>query len=64
MHEVTEALTAAGIDAGSYSGHSFRISAVTAAAQVGIPACTIRMLGHWKSDAYQLYVRTPWKFLL
>ncbi|XP_065902345.1 uncharacterized protein [Dysidea avara] len=37
----------------SYNTHSFRISAATSAAQADIPDWCIKMLGCWKSDAYQ-----------
>ena len=59
IREVKEALVIAGVDSKSYSGHSFRIGATTAAAKAGVPAFTIKMLGRWESEAYQLYVRTP-----
>ena len=39
--------------------HSFRIRAVTTAAQVNIPRTSIQMLGRWKSYAYQTYIKTP-----
>ena len=42
---VREALTAAGVDSKSYSGHSFRIGAATAAGKRGLPPATIQTLG-------------------
>ena len=42
-----------------YSTHSFRIGAATSATQAQIPDSQIKMLGRWRSDAYQRYVRTP-----
>ena len=57
--EVKQALTAAGVDCRPYSGHSFRSGAATTAAQQGIGDATIKMMGRWKSSAYQLYVKTP-----
>jgi len=56
---VREALTLAGIDCSPYSGHSFRSGAATTASKCGISDATIKMLGRWKSSAYQLYVKTP-----
>ena len=53
------ALQLANFDASAYSGHSFRIGAATAAAAAGVPPYFIRMLGRWKSEAYQSYIRTP-----
>ena len=32
--------------------------ATTAAAQ-GVPVHLIKTLGHWSSDTYQIYIRTP-----
>ena len=57
--EVKRALTRAGVDCKHYSGHSFRSGAATAAAKQGMGDATIKMLGRWKSSAYQLYVKTP-----
>ena len=57
--EVRNALMSAGIDPKPFSGHSFRIGAATTAAQQGVEDSTIKMLGRWKSAAYQLYIKTP-----
>ena len=59
VSEVRKALLSAGIDPKPYSGHSFRIGAATTAAKQGVEDSTIKMLGHWKSSAYQLYIKTP-----
>ena len=53
------ALREAGVDADSYSGHSFRIGAATTAAQHGLQDSLIQTLGRWRSSAYTLYIRTP-----
>jgi site-specific recombinase XerD len=54
-----DALDAAGISHAHYSGHSFRIGSVTAAARAGVPDHLIKALGRWESEAYQIYIRTP-----
>ena len=56
---VTSTLQRAGIDDKRYNTHSFRIGAATTAKEAGISDIHIKMLGRWKSSAYQLYVRTP-----
>ena len=43
--KVREAMCLAGLNYEDYSGHSFRIGAVTTAAQKGISDSTIKMLG-------------------
>ncbi len=53
--EVKRTLEKAGMDSRAYSGHSFRSGA---AARQGVEDSTIKMLGRWRSSAYQLYVRT------
>ena len=61
VQAVREALVAAGIESDNYAGCSFRIGAATTAAQCGIQELTIKMLGHWQSAAYMLYIKTPGK---
>ena len=53
----------AGFKPEDYAGHSFRIGAATMAAACGVPVDTIKTLGRWKTQAYQLYVRLPRKQL-
>ena len=48
-----------GLDPTKYAGHSFRIGAATSAASKGINDSTIKLLGRWESEAYQIYIRTP-----
>ncbi len=59
VSEVKDALTRAGVDSTCYSGHSFRSGAATTAVKRGLGDATIKMLGRWRSNAYQVYVKTP-----
>ncbi len=59
VRELRQILKSANIDHSAYSGHSFRIGAVTSAARAGVPAHATKMLGRWESEAYILYIRTP-----
>ena len=52
-------LQKAGVDDSKYASHSFRIGAATSAKEAGISDVHVKMLGRWKSNAYQVYVRTP-----
>ena len=49
----------AGFPVSNYNTFSFRIGAATTAMSAGIPDVYVKMLGHWKSDCYQLYIKTP-----
>ena len=63
----TSLLIAAGIDAGAYSSHSYRIGAATAAAEAGLPDHLIKTLGRCEAPtttAYQGYIRTSPEVLL
>ena len=57
--QVRDALSASGLDASKYSGHSFRSGAATTALEAGISGAVIQMLGWWKSDAYKRCIKTP-----
>ena len=64
VNHLRRGLQSAGFDMTRFSGHSLRIGAATSAAAAGIPDHLIKTLGRWRSEAYQLYVRTPRDSLL
>jgi integrase len=48
---------AAGIEhAHDYKGHSFRRGGATSLARAGVQSYTIKKMGRWKSNAFQLYI--------
>ena len=53
------ALSMAGIDPSPYSGHSFRSGAAKTAEARGISDTTIKILGWWRSSAYQVNIKMP-----
>ena len=57
--KVRSILAALRLDEGNYNTHSFRIGAATTAMTAGIPVAQIKIMGRWRSDAYQHYIRTP-----
>lgn len=59
LERIQQALTSRGMDATGLKGHSFRIGAATAAALAGIEYSLIQTLGHWHSDAFLRYIRSP-----
>ena len=59
VQKIRQALSQLGLPAEQFAGHSFRIGAATAAAQVGLEDSVIQALGRWSSAAFLLYIRTP-----
>ena len=59
VDNIQQALTAVGLEGSKFNGHSFRIGAATTASEVGVPETTIKILGRWRSMAYQRYIRPP-----
>ncbi len=57
VREVQQAISRFGLPADQFAGHSFRIGAATAAAQVGLEDSVIQALGRWSSDAFRLCIR-------
>ena len=57
VDHVQEALEATGLSGTHFKGHSFRIGAATSASAAEVPESTIKILGRWKSLAYQQYIR-------
>ena len=53
------AISAVGGVASDFSGHSFRSGAATTATQLNIPDSQIQLLGRWKSNAFQRYIKPP-----
>ena len=54
--ELRKVLSDLGLEAEHFSGHSFRKGAATTAAARGIPDSQIKILGRWKSSAFQRYL--------
>ena len=52
-------LVICGFDSTQYASHGFRIGAATTAGAVSLLDWLIKVLGRWKSSAYQTYIRTP-----
>ena len=45
-----------GLNPSRYSGHSLHIGGATSAVQTGLSLWQIKLLGHWNSQTYQLYI--------
>ena len=55
--QLSEAIRLCGLDPSRYKGHSFRIRAASHAAEQGMSDSQIRIVGRWKSNAFQKYIR-------
>ena len=56
---LADLLTELNMEVKRYNTHSFRIGAATSAKMANIPDTYIKMLGYWRSDIYQHYIKTP-----
>lgn len=57
--QLSLAIQFCGLAPSRYKGHSFRIGAASFAADQGFSDTQIRLLGRWKSNAFQKYIRLP-----
>ena len=55
--ELRQALKASGTNPENFSGHNFRSGAATTASSQGISDAQIKLLGRWRSSAYQRYIK-------
>ena len=60
---VHNALAMAGLNQSLHAGHSFKIGAASTARAAGIPSHTIKKLGRWNSDAFNVCIRQSDAFL-
>ena len=49
----------AGFNPSKFSGHSYRSGAATTAGDQGFTEWELKMMGRWKSTAYNVYLRNP-----
>ncbi len=59
VEQLRDALSALGLPAQAYSGHSFRRGGASWAFQAGVPGELVKLLGDWRSDAYLRYLDAP-----
>ena len=57
--QLSMAISLGGLAPSRYKGHSFRIGVASHAADQGFSDAQIRLLGRWKSNAFQKYIRLP-----
>ena len=58
-NQLSVAIQLCGLAPSRYKGHSFRIGAASHVADQGFSDTQIRLLGRWKSNAFQRYIRVP-----
>ena len=58
-NQLSLAISLCSLDPSRYKGHSFRIGAASHAADRGFSDAQISLLGHWRSNAFHKYIRTP-----
>ena len=58
-NQLATAIQLCGLSPSQYKGHSFRTGAASHAADQGFSDTQIRLLGRWKSNAFQRYIRVP-----
>ena len=46
-----------GLDPTQFAGHSYRTGAASTASEQGFSSYEIKMLGHWQSEIYNIYLR-------
>ena len=59
VSKVHSTLATEGLHDNGFTGHSFRIGAAITAKAKGVSDSTVKTLGRWSSDAFQLYIRLP-----
>ena len=58
-NQLSSAIRFCGLSPSVYKGHSFRIGAASHAADKGLSDTQIRLLGRWRSNSFQKYLRMP-----
>eukprot|EP01083_Nonionella_stella_P282196 960330_1 len=56
---LSASVSAIGLDASSYSSHSFRKGGATSMSNAGFPDHIIQQAGRWSSECFKRYVSTP-----
>lgn len=59
MKQVSTLLSQSGYNAQHYTSHSFRKGGAVSLQEMNVADSVIRLMGRWKSDAFNLYVQHP-----